>query len=168
MVKGVIKNFHTTIEVLYMQMLLPIFPQEVKLLSPVLGVFEKDTIVTYLHAGAPVFSHAKDDIRSFRYITSKLVLQGLCRLIDISDCFGVSYDSVKRYLRKLRELGDSRFFRDNRRGSHYKLVGSVVTRMQRYLDDGKSNSEIARLEDVSEGAVRHALKTGLLKKTAFR
>jgi len=149
-------------------MLLPIFSQEVKLLSPVLGVFEKDSIVTYLHAGAPIYSHVKDDLKSFRYITSKLILQGLCRVIDISDCFGVSYDSVKRHVRKLRESGDSGFFKDNRRGSHYKLVGSVVSRIQRYLDEGKSNSEIARLEDISEGTVRHALKTGLLKKTAFR
>jgi hypothetical protein len=39
--------------------------------------------------------------------------------------------------------------------------------MQRYLDEGKSNSEIARLEHVTEGAVRYSIKTGVLKKRFF-
>jgi DNA-directed RNA polymerase specialized sigma24 family protein len=36
--------------------------------------------------------------------------------------------------------------------------------MQRRLDEGLSNSEIARLAGVTEGAVRYAIKQGKLKK----
>ena len=123
-----------------MQLLLPIFPLNAKLITPTLGVFSKEGIVTYIHGGAPIYSHSTEDFKSFRYITSKFITQGLCRGVDISKCFGVSYDSVKRYVKRLRKEGDTGFFaNDNRRGHCSKLVPGVLERMQTYLDEGKSN-----------------------------
>jgi hypothetical protein len=150
-----------------MQLMLPIFPVDAVMISDRLGVGRKDGIITYLHCGLPIYSHVESDYRSFRFITSKFILEGLCRKIDISNCFHVSYDSVKRYVRRLERCGDSGFFTDDKRnGGHcYKLLPAVIQRMQKYLDEGKSNCAIARLENVSEGAVRYALKTGALKKT---
>ncbi len=148
-----------------MQLLLPIFPREVKLITPTLGVFARDGIVNYLHCGVPIYSHAVEDLNSFRYISSNFVLQGLCKKVEMSRCFGVSYDSVKRNARRLAEQGERAFFGDDHRGGHcYKLVPAVLDRMQRQLDGGVSNSEIARLEGVTEGAVRYAIKQGKLKK----
>ena len=148
-----------------MQLLLPIFPVDTTFITPTLGVGQSGSIVTYLHSGAPIFSHAAEDHKSFRYITSKMILQGLCSRMDIADCFHVSYDSVKRYVKKLDKLGDSAFFTsDKRKGSCYKLLPAVIERMQRHLDAGKNNCEIARLEGVSEGAVRYAIRKGVLKK----
>lgn len=151
-----------------MQLLLPIFPREAKLITPTLGVFSKEGIVTYIHSGVPIYSHSTEDLKSFRYITSKFIIQGLCRGVDISNCFGVSYDSVKRYVKKLRENGDSGFFsKDNRHGHSHKLVAKVLERIQTYLDAGKNNSEIARLENITEGAIRYAIKQGKLKKNSL-
>jgi hypothetical protein len=84
--------------------------------------------------------------RGFRFITSKFILQGLCRKIDICAGFHVSYDSVKRYVRRLEKCGDTGFFTDDKRngGSRYKLLPAVIERMQKALDKGMSNSEIAR------------------------
>jgi DNA-binding CsgD family transcriptional regulator len=148
-----------------MQLLLPIFPVDTQMISPTLGVCQRESIVTYLHCGMPIYSHAAEDDKSFRYITSKMILQGLCRRKDIADCFHVTYDSVKRNVKKLEKLGDSGFFApDKRKGSCYKLLPDVVKRMQACLDEGKSNCEIARLEGVSEGSVRYALRKGVLKK----
>jgi hypothetical protein len=148
-----------------MQLLLPIFPGEVKLITPTLGVFARDGIVNYLHCGVPIYSHAAADLNSFRYISSNFILQGLCNKVEISRCFGVSYDSVKRNARRLAEQGERAFFGGDHRGGHcYKLVASVLDRMQRQLDAGMSNSEIARLAGVTEGAVRYAIKQGKLKK----
>lgn len=152
-----------------MQLLLPLFQRGIKLITATIGVFSKDGIVNYVVSGLPVFSHSENDIKSFRYITSKLILQGLCKRSDISKCFGVSYDSVKRYARRLEEHGDQGFFKnDNRQGSCYKLLPDVLNRMQKHLDDGKTNSEIARLEGVTEGAIRYAIKQGRLKKKPRR
>ncbi len=148
-----------------MQQMLPLFPAKTAMITPTLGIYKKDTIITYLHCGVPIFSHAEEDRMSFRFITSKFILQGLCRLIEISSCFNVSYDSVKRYVKRLDEMGDAGFFsKGNRMGHSSKLLPVVIERMQRYMDKGKSNCEIARLEDVTEGAVRYALKKGQLKK----
>jgi transposase len=104
-------------------------------------------------------------LNSFRYISSKFVLQGLCKQVDVSRCFGISYDSVKRNTRRLAEQGERAFFGDDHRSGHcYKLVPAVLDRMQRQLDGGVSPSEIARREGVTEGAVRYAIKQGKLKK----
>jgi hypothetical protein len=72
---------------------------------------------------------------------------------------------VKRYVKRLDEMGDAGFYsKGNRMGHSSKLLPEVIERMQRYMDKGKSNSEIARSEDVTEGAVRYALKKRQLKK----
>jgi len=148
-----------------MQLHLPLFPKDIKLITATIGVFSKDGIVNYVVSGLPVFSHSEEDVKSFRYITSKLILQGLCKRSDISKCFGVSYDSVKRYVKRLEEHGDQGFFKnDLRQGSCYKLLPDVLNRMQKHINDGKTNSEIARQEGVTEGAIRYAIKQGKLKK----
>ncbi|MBN2001127.1 hypothetical protein JW935_26515, partial [candidate division KSB1 bacterium] len=142
-----------------MQLLLPLFPNKIKLITATIGVFTKDGIVNYVLNGLSVFSHSENDNKSFRYITSKLILQGLCKRSGISKCFCVSYDSVKRYAKRLEEHGDQGFFKnDLRHGSCYKLLPDVLHRMQKHINDGKTNSEIARLEEVTEGAIRYAIK----------
>lgn len=148
-----------------MQILLPIFPRDIKLITATVGVFTREGIVSYCHCGVPIFSHKTEDLKSFHYITSKLITQSICRKIEISRCFGVSYDSVNRHVKKLRDEGDTGFFaNDNRQGHCYKLVPEVIGRMQAYLDKGKNNCEIARLERVTEGAIRYSIKKGILKK----
>jgi len=81
-------------------------------------------------------------------------------MVDICNWFHVSYDSVKRYVRRLAQCGDTGFFTDDKRNgsSKYKLLPDVLLRMQGYIDAGKNNCEIARLENVSEGAVRYSLE----------
>ena len=148
-----------------MQLLMPLFTNEVKLITPTLGVFCKDDIVYYLHCGVPIYCHEQEDVKSFRFITSKYISQGLCKKIEISRAFGVSYDSVKRNVKKLAQIGDKNFFAgDNRKGSCYKLTPQVLSRMQSYIDEGKNNTEISKLEGVTEGAIRYAIRTDKLRK----
>ena len=146
-------------------MKLPLFSPGTQLINSQLGVIAQDGLVTYIHCGVPIFSHAKDDRKSFRYITSKFIVQGLCRKIEVSNTFHVTYDSVKRSVWKLEKEGEQGFFGpDNRRGSCYKLLPPVLKKMQERMDAGMNNCESARLAGVSEGSVRYALKTGTLKK----
>jgi hypothetical protein len=92
------------------QLLLPIFPIDTRMITLTLGVREYDGTVYYLHSGVPIFSHLSDDLTKFRYITSNLILQGLCNNQDIADTFHVSTDSVRRWKKKLSEEGDVAFF----------------------------------------------------------
>lgn len=128
-----------------MQLLLPIFPKQTKLITPILGVYENDNFVYYLLSGMPIHSHIHDDLQSFRWITAKLVQQKLCRNVDITRCFGVSEDSVYKSVKRLKEKGESGFFETNQNGGRKpKLMGDLLERIQASLDKGESSYSIAK------------------------
>jgi len=88
-----------------LQLLLPLFPTDIRLLTPYTGVREQAGLVHYLLNGLPIYSHSSTDHLRFRYITSHLLLQGLCKNQDTVDLFHVSHDSVRRWKKKLSEEG---------------------------------------------------------------
>jgi transposase len=151
------------------QLLLPLFPIDTQLLTPYIGVREHDGLVHYLLNGLPIYSHSKTDHLRFRYITSHLLLQGLCKNQDVVDLFHVSHDSVRRWKKKLSEEGESAFFGvcEGRRGHCSKLLPDVLERIQIELDKGKSAYSIAQKEGISEGSIRYWVKQGVLKKSSI-
>jgi hypothetical protein len=150
-----------------MQLHLPIFPADTKLINSDLGVYEQDGLVHYLISGLPVYAHAKDDIDAFRFITSNFIHHGLCRKVDIERAFGVSEDTVGRAYKKYVTKGEAGFFGpDARHGSAHKIVGDRRARIQEKLDRGQSVNSIAKEEGVRESAIRYAIKQGYLKKRA--
>ena len=149
-----------------MQLQLPIFPREAQLINEHVGVYENDNIVQYIVNGMPIYSHAKDDINAFRFITSNFIEQGLCRKVDIERFFNVSEDSVYRYHKKFKDQGEHGFFGDDaRKGKAHKITGERRIRIQAKLDTGQSVNSIAREEGVRESAIRYGIKQGYLKKT---
>ena len=148
-----------------MQLQLPLFPKEARLINDHVGVYEKDDIVQYIVNGMPIYSHAKDDVNAFRFITSNFICQGICRKIDIEKFFNVSEDSVYRYHKKFKEQGEQGFFGDDaRKGKAHKITGDRRLRIQTKLDKGQSVNSIAAEEDVRESAIRYGIKQGYLKK----
>jgi transposase len=148
-----------------MQLQLPIFPLSAVMITPSLGFYLKDDIVTYLLNGLPIDSHPKDSLKSFRYTTAKLVVLGLCRQVDIVKSFGVSEDSVIRSVKLYKEKGVQGFFEeDGRHGKCHKMLPDRLERIQNMLDKGMSNYSIAKKEKIAEGTIRYALQQGYLKK----
>lgn len=148
-----------------MQLKLPIFPKDAKLISPSVGVCERDGLVQYIVNGLPVYAHSADDYRAFRFITSNFIAQGLCRKVDVQRAFCVSEDSVWRYYNKFKKEGAEGFFgADARKGRPYKIVGEKRQRIQMKLDKGQSINSIAKEEKVRESAIRYQIKMGYLKK----
>ena len=148
-----------------MQLCLPIFPAKTKMISSCLGVYENDDIVQYIANGLPIYSHTSEDIQSFRLITSNFINQGLCQATEVARCFGISVDTVTRYLSKLRTEGEAAFFSgEKRKGYCHKIRGKVLTSIQKKLDEQQSVNSIAKGEDLSEGSIRYAIKQGYLKK----
>ena len=92
------------------QMQLPIFPPHYTLITPQVGFEKRDGTVYYFHGSLPVYSHAEDDLSSFRLFTSQLVVNGHVKQVDIVRAFGVSAISVKRSVKKLCEEGPGAFF----------------------------------------------------------
>ena len=149
------------------QLLLPIFPSDTQMITLSLGVREHNDTIYYFHVGVPIFSHAKGDLKKFRYITSNLIIQGLCSNQDIVDAFHVSNDSVRRWKQILIEQGEEGFFVDEKRhGWSHKLLPDVLERIQGKLDKSQSVNSIAKEEGISEGSIRAAIKLGRLKKNS--
>jgi len=135
------------------------------MVSSTVGVYERDDLVQYIINGLPAFSHGKEDLQGFRYITSNLIHQGLCKGTEVERCFCVSSDSVLRSLKKYRAQGEEAFFSsENRHGHSHKIRGVVLESIQKKLDKGQSVNSIAREHKIREGSIRYAVKQGYLKK----
>ena len=152
-----------------MQLLLPIFPRECKMISSVLGVYEHDAIVQYVVNGLPVFSHGIDALQDFLYITSNFISQGICTRTEVERCFFVSTDSISRGLKKFNKEGASAFFSGEKRHGHsHKLHGNVLEGIQKKLDTMQSVNSIAKESKLTEGAIRYAINKGYLKKISTK
>jgi hypothetical protein len=148
-----------------MQLLLPIFPQDTRMVSDRLGVNLKEGLVQYIVNGMPVYCHPTSDLNAFRFITSNFVHQGIFRKVDIQRVFNVSEDSVSRSYKKFIEEGATGFFgADARKGKAHKLTGELRARVQSKLDKGQSNYSIAKEEGIAESAIRYGIKLGYLIK----
>ena len=66
------------------QLQLPIFPTSSCAITPELAFLQRDGSVVYFNGHLPVFSHAPDDIASFRFFTSQLIANGLASQSQIS------------------------------------------------------------------------------------
>lgn len=148
-----------------MQLKLPIFPPDCKMISSTVGVYEQEGLIQYIVNGLPVYSHDREDLQALRYFTSNLIHQGLCKQAEVARCFKISDDSVMRYAKRFREEREQAFFSsDNRQGHCHKLRGAALKQIQRKLDSGQSQNSIAKEHEVSEGSIRYAIKQGYLKK----
>jgi len=148
------------------QLLLPLFPTDIRLITPLLGVQEKGGLVTYFLSGMPIYSHQKDELHKFRFTTSNFILQGLCKGSDIERTFHVSGDSIRRWKNRLLDQGEEAFFNeDKRHGRSHKLLPNVLERIQLQLDKGRSVNSIAKDEKISEGSIRYSIGLGRLKKS---
>ena len=148
-----------------MQLRLPLFPADCKLVSDCLGVCQKDGLVQYIVNGVPVYAHPNDDLNAFRYITSNFIHQGLCRKVDVERCFHITEDVVARAYKKFVEKGEVGFFGpDGRQGTAHKISGERRERIQARLDKGMSVNRAAKQEGITESALRYAIKQGYLKK----
>jgi transposase len=153
-----------------MQLLLPIFPAGIKLISPLIGVKEgTDGMVHYFMNSLPIRTHLKEDLRAFRCFTASLICNHLCKQTEIQQCFGVSADSVQRSVKLYRQKGEAGFYeRDGKYGKGGrtpKIIGEKKQRIQHKLNLGKSVNSIAREEGLRESAIRAAIQRGDLKKT---
>lgn len=150
-----------------MQLFLPVFPKEIKVISKYASVFEHDKIVNYFAGGVPVHCHPVDDQPYFRFVVSNLISRHLCTKTEVAQCFGVTSDSVSKWHKLFVKEGPDAFFGpDARHGKAHVITGEKRERIQSKLDKGQSNNSIAKEEGIGESAIRYALGVGNLKKKA--
>jgi transposase len=148
-----------------LRMQLPLFPPELTFINRQISFQKKDGKVYYFHGLFPLFSHEESDIKSFRLITSQLIVSGNVKQIEVAKAFGVTYISVKRSVKLLREEGPEGFFKNEvKPRTPHVLTEEVVEKVQRYLDKGYSPSEIAEKLNLKANTIRKAIQAGRLRK----
>ena len=148
------------------QMLLPMFPYESTSINPLLGFCRKDDMVYYFNGMMPIFSHAVTDLKSFRLITSQLIVNGVATQRDIVDAFGVSLISVKRYVKTYREEGADGFFKPRKGRGSTVLTSEVLAKIQGYLNvnEYRSVSSICEELGLKADTVNKAIRDGRLHR----
>jgi transposase-like protein len=146
---------------------LPLLPEEAITLGPRLAVIETPEELVFLNASGPLMSCSRKDEAAKRYIGAVVMTQGLAKGEDLAAVLGVHRSTLFRNQKLYRE-GGLAALRDGRghgapRRAH-KLTDAVLPIAQACLDQGRSQSQAAREVGVSETAIRHAIKTGRLRR----
>lgn len=147
------------------QLVLPLFSPDCKLINNQVGFEKIGSRIYYFHGRLPVFSHEEDDLESFRFITSQLVVGGNVKQQQIVKAFGVSAISVKRSVKRLREHGPKGFFRQSARTrSAHVLTPEVKEKVRKCLDRGLSVSETGKKLNINSSTIHKAIQSGQLEK----
>ena len=146
-----------------MQLQLPFFPDHTRYINSTLGLFEKEGYVYYLHNGNPIYCHARDDKKGYRFIVGNLIHNKLCTISEFHESVGEARRNIERYAKTFREQGAEYFFsRKETRGQCYKVTETLMAEIQGKLDEGISQYRISKDCGISEASIRYHLKNGNL------
>ena len=141
------------------QLQLPIFPAGTKEINHDIGVQRADGKVVYLHGHLPVFQHDEKDLKSFRFFTSQMVVNGVARAREVVEAFGVPMGTVKRYVNVFRMEGPPGFYQSkDRKRSETKLTEEIKQKAQELLSAGCSVAEVARETGVLATTLHKAIR----------
>lgn len=146
------------------QIQLPLFPAGCTAISSDLAFECRDGQVFYFNGQMPVFSHAADDVASFRLFTSQLIVNGSATQAQVSRAFGVPLVTVKRMCRKLREEGAKGFFAPRPPAKGHKLTPELLIEAQALLDVGLGIPAIGAALGVLPNTLHKAIGYGRLEK----
>ena len=145
------------------QIQLPVFPSGSTEINFELAFECRDNQVTYFNGHLPVFTHAANDLASFRFFTTQLIINGSASQSEIVKAFGVSLTTVKRYTAKCRREGGKAFFGPPRRRSGCRLTPERLAQAQRLLDEGMEVPALSRQLGVLASTLHKAIGSGRLR-----
>jgi len=145
------------------QLQLPIFPDGVTHITNQLAFMKKDGQVTYFNGHMPVFSHAENDIATFRMITGQFCASGHVKQSDIIRTFGVTSISVKRSVKTYREKGAKGFYAPRVTRGAAVLVDAVVREIEGLLAGGASPAEVAHRLGLKLNTIQKAIREGRIR-----
>src|SRR5215472_7432720 len=138
-------------------------PPGVTPITEVLAVCREGGQVTYFSGQMPVFSHAANDLATFRMITSQFCVQGCAKQSDIIRAFGVTPISVKRSVKIYREKGPKGFYAPRVTRGAAVLVEPVVAQVEEHLAEGASTAEAASQLGVKLNTLQKAIRAGRIR-----
>jgi transposase-like protein len=148
------------------QLHLPMFPAGVTPISDDLAFERRDGRIAYFNGQIAVFSHAEDDVATFRMITSQFCANGHARQCDIIRAFGVTSISVKRAVKLYRERGAKGFYAPRTPRGAAVLTAGVVAQIEGLLVEGASLGEVAQKLGLKPDTLRKAVSAGRIRPLA--
>jgi hypothetical protein len=145
------------------QLHLPMFPAGAVHITDQLAVMQKDGEVTYFSGPLPVFSHAENDVATFRMITSQFCVNGCAKQSDIIRAFGVTSISVKRSVKTYRDKGPSGFYGPRATRGAAVLIDAVVVKAEELLAEGASEAEVAEKLALKPNTLHKAIRAGRVR-----
>ncbi len=146
------------------QMQLPLFPEGSTLINANLAFVREGDRIAYIYGHLPIFSHAIDDVPTFRMITSQLYVNGVATQSEICHAFGVTPISVKRSVKQYRKNGAAVFYEKRGRRGPAVLTPPVLQNAQELLDQGFEVAQVAKELGLKQDTVRKAVRLGRLHK----
>jgi transposase len=144
------------------QIHLPLFPEGATLLSSHLAFEVQEGKVTYFYGNHPVFIHDKEDLRTFRMITSQFVVTGAVKEAEIIRGFGLPPITVKRAVKLYRERGAKGFYQEKKHRGAAVLTKEVLVEAQTLLDEGHARSVVAKKIGIKLNTLGKAIVAGRL------
>jgi hypothetical protein len=145
---------------------LPLFPAGSTRINEQLAFTCRDGAVTYFNGQLPVFTHAQEDVASFRLFSSQLVVNGSATAGEIQRAFGVAKVSVQRALARYRAHGSKGFFAPPPPRVGRKLTPEVLIQVQAQLDQGEDVPAVGRALGVFANTIHKAIRAGRLRRPA--
>jgi hypothetical protein len=75
---------------------LPLFADGMTPINEVIGFERREGKVYYFNGHLPVFVHEESDLRSFRFISTQLIINGTASQAEVARAFHVPLVTVKR------------------------------------------------------------------------
>jgi len=145
------------------QLLLPVFPVGTSAISPELAFEHREDRVVYFHGHLPVFTPTTQDLASFRFFTTQLIVNGTASQGEIVKAFGLPLTTVKQCCRLYRERGASAFFKPPACRQGHRLTPEKLAEAQALLDEGKTVPAISAQLGILASTLHKAIDDGRLK-----
>jgi len=146
------------------QLQLPVFPIGTTAINSELAFERREEQVVYFNGHLPVFTHGAEDLGSFRFFTTQLIVNGTASQGEIVQAFGVPLTTVKRCCRLYRERGASAFFKPPARRQGHRLTPEKLAEAQALLDQRKSVPAVSAQLGILASTLHKAIDDGRLKQ----
>lgn len=146
------------------QVQLPLFPVGTTAITSELAFERRDGQVVYFNGQLPVFTHPVEDMASFRFFTTQLIVNGTATQGQIVKAFGVPLTTVKRCCQRYRKGGASAFFKPRARRQGHRLTPERLAQAQALLEEGQSVPEISAQLNILVSTLHKAIDAGRLKQ----
>lgn len=144
------------------QVQLPLFPVGSSAINAELAFERRENQVVYYNGHLPVFTHTVEDLASFRFYTTQLIVNGTASQGEIVRAFGVPLTTVKRYCRAYRRQGAGAFFGAPTRRRGHRLTPERLVEVQGLLAQGQTVPQISRALNILPSTLHKALDQGRL------